>query len=180
MFCTVSLMEKLLPSRTVAGGLVTLVSVRSGKAGSGCSPYTMRLLFALAKDTKRICLNSSNKINLYAALRALTITVTVPLEVALEASEGTARPPFKRRAPLFDVVVDMLYRVVEAAPDSLPFPTRRSSDLKLLPSRTVAGGLVTLVSVKSGKPGSGSSPYTMRLFWVPTNTFPSAAIGVAK
>ena len=25
-----------------------------------------------------------------------------------------------------------------------------------------------------------NSPYTTRLFWVPTNTFPSAAIGVAK
>src|SRR5439155_337199 len=51
---------------------------------------------------------------------------------------------------------------------------------KLLPSRTVAGGLVTLVSLRSGKPGVGSSPYTMKLFWVPTNAFPSAELGVAR
>ena len=37
---------------------------------------------------------------------ALTVTVTVPLEVALEASEGTARLPVSRRAPLFEVVVE--------------------------------------------------------------------------
>ena len=70
--------------------------------------------------------------------------------------------------------------MVEAAAAALPMFCTLSVTEKLLPSRTVAGGLVTLVSVKSGKPGSGSSPYTMRLFWVPTNTFPSAAIGVAK
>src|SRR5438128_6781541 len=98
MFCTVSVTEKLLPSRTVAGGLVTLVSVRSGPETVGLVVEALQLLLALTSGTTRASMAHASRKYVPQVVRALTVTITVPLELALEASEGTARLPDNRRA----------------------------------------------------------------------------------
>src|SRR5439155_1389111 len=106
MFLTLPDTHQLLPSRTVAGGLVTLVSVKSGKPGSGSSPYTMRLFWVPTNTSPSAATAVARREELRVGKDSLSVTVTVPLEVALEASEGTARLPVSRRAPLFEVVVE--------------------------------------------------------------------------
>src|SRR5204862_166472 len=99
---------KLLPSRTVAGGLVTLVSVRSGPETVVLAVDALQLLLSFVTGTTRVASAQASRKSVPPAVPALTVAVTVPLEVALEASEGTARLPVSRRAPLFDVVVERL------------------------------------------------------------------------
>ena len=54
MFCTLSVTEKLLPSRTVAGGLVTLVSVRSGPETVVLVVEALQLLLSFVSGTTRV------------------------------------------------------------------------------------------------------------------------------
>src|SRR5438309_2083349 len=106
MVCTLSVKEKLLPARTVAGGMGRLVWVRSGPETVVLVVEALQLFFAVEAGTPGVSAAGVNTSALPPAVPALTVTVTVPLEVALEANEGTARLPVSRRAPLFEVVVE--------------------------------------------------------------------------
>src|SRR5438270_204150 len=93
-------------ARKETGGLVTLVSVRSGPETVVLVVESFKLVLSFVSGFT--CLTAAPTTGIYALSLhdALPISVTVPLEVALEASEGTARLPVSRRAPLFVVVVE--------------------------------------------------------------------------
>src|SRR5438552_1030897 len=93
-------------SRTVAGGLVTLVAVRSGPETVVLAVEALQLFLSFVSCTTRVSSTQGSGNWSSPVFSALLVTVTVPLEVALEASEGTARLPVSRRAPLFEVVVE--------------------------------------------------------------------------
>src|SRR5438094_269416 len=106
MFCTVSVMENVPPGVTVVGGLLTTVSTRSGPLTVTCVAEALQLLLSFVSGTTRVSSARSEERRVGHDVPALTVTVTVQLEVALEASEVTARLPVSRRAPLFEVVVE--------------------------------------------------------------------------
>src|SRR5439155_1018997 len=148
MFCTLSVTEKLLASRTVAGGLVTLVSVRSGPETVVLVVEALQLLLSFVSGRNRVSSAEWSTNVCSPAVPALTVTVTVPLEVALEASEGTARLPVSRRGRVVEVMVVREERVVAAETDALPMFWTVSVKERLMSYRTVAGGFVTFVWVR--------------------------------
>src|SRR5436853_333755 len=106
MFCTVSLTENVPPRVTVVGGFLTAVSTRSGPLTVTCAAEALQLLLSFISGTTKAPRSEERRVGEDRTVPALTVTVTVPLELALGASEGTARLPVSRRAPLFEVVVD--------------------------------------------------------------------------
>src|SRR5437763_524202 len=106
MFCPLSRTENLRPSRTVDGGLVTLVSVRSGPETVVLAVDAWQLLLSFVSGTPRVSSAQVIRKQVPPAVPVLPYTALLRSEVALEASEGTARLPVSRRAPLFEVVVE--------------------------------------------------------------------------
>src|SRR5439155_6074168 len=83
-----------------------LVSFRSGPETVVLVVEALQFFFQAVAGTRGGPAARVKRSDVPLAVPALTVTVTVPLEVALEASEGTARLPVSRRAPLFEVVVE--------------------------------------------------------------------------
>src|SRR5437660_1075843 len=105
MFCTVSLTENVPPGVTVVGGSLTAVSTRFGPLTVTCVAEALQLLLSFVSGTTRVSSDrTSTRLN-SSDVAALTVAVTVQKKVALGASEGAARLPVSRRAPLFEVLV---------------------------------------------------------------------------
>src|SRR5437879_1544294 len=106
MFFTVSLTENVPPGVTVVGGSLTAVSTRFGPLTVTCVAEALQLLLSFVSGTTRVSSSQASKKQVPPAVLALPDALPISLEVALGASEGAARLPVSRRAPLFEVVVD--------------------------------------------------------------------------
>lgn len=71
-----------------------------------CVAEALQLLLSLVSWDHKEVVGADSKKYVPSAVSVPTVKVTVQLEVALGASDGTVRLPFSRRAPFFEVVVD--------------------------------------------------------------------------
>ncbi len=65
-----------------------------------------QLLLSFVSETTFVSSEHASKKNVPLGNVDGTVTVTLPLEVAAGASDGTERLPVRRMLPLFEVVVD--------------------------------------------------------------------------
>src|SRR5438094_44349 len=98
--------EERLPSSAVAGGLVTLVSVRSGPETVVLVVEALQLLISFVSGTTRVSSAQASRKYVPPVVPALSATLFPYTTLFRSASEGTARLPVSRRAPLFEVVVE--------------------------------------------------------------------------